>query len=128
MMARSNLMRMLFFTAGTISLILGAIGVLIPILPTTPFLLLSAACYVRSSTRMSQWLFKNRIFGEYLSNYRDGKGITLNTKIFALILLWVTILYSALFIIVLWGVQLTLFIIAIAVSLHIILLPTFNKP
>ena len=128
MMVRSNLMRMLFLTAGTISLILGAIGVLVPILPTTPFLLLSAACYLRSSTRMSQWLFKNRIFGEYLSNYRDGKGITLNTKIFALTLLWVTILYSALFIIVLWGVQLTLFVIAIAVSVHIILLPTFKKP
>ena len=127
MMARSGLMRMLFFTAGTISLILGAIGVLIPILPTTPFLLLSAACYLRSSTRMYQWLFNNRIFGEYLSNYRDGKGITLNTKIFALTLLWVTILYSALFIIVLWVVQLALFIIAIAVSVHIILLPTFKK-
>ena len=126
MMARSNLMRMLFFTLGTIGLILGAIGVLVPILPTTPFLLLSAACYVRSSTRMSQWLFNNRIFGEYLSNYRDGKGITLYTKIFALTLLWVTILYSALFIIVLWGVQLALFIIAIAVSVHIILLPTLK--
>ena len=127
MMARSSLMRILFFTAGTISLILGAIGVLLPILPTTPFLLLSAACYLRSSTRMYQWLFNNRIFGEYLSNYRDGKGITLNTKIFALTLLWVTILYSALFIIVLWVVQLALFIIAIAVSVHIILLPTFKK-
>ena len=128
MMARSGLMRMLFFTAGTISLILGVIGVLIPILPTTPFLLLSAACYLRSSTRMYQWLFNNRIFGEYLSNYRDGKGITLNTKIFALTLLWVTILYSAFFIIVLWVVQLALFIIAIAVSVHIIKLPTFKKP
>jgi uncharacterized membrane protein YbaN (DUF454 family) len=126
-MARVGLVRVLFFTVGTICLFLGVIGVFIPVLPTTPFLLLSAACYLRSSTRMHRWLFDNRYFGEYLRNYRDGKGLPLNTKIFTLTLLWVTICYSMLFIVVLWTVQLILSIIAIAVSVHIILLPTLKK-
>jgi uncharacterized membrane protein YbaN (DUF454 family) len=76
---------------------------------------------------MHRWLFDNRYFGEYLRNYRDGKGLPLNTKIFTLTLLWVTICYSMLFIVVLWTVQLILSIIAIAVSVHIILLPTLKK-
>jgi uncharacterized membrane protein YbaN (DUF454 family) len=76
---------------------------------------------------MHRWLFDNRYFGEYFRNYRDGKGLPLNTKIFILTLLWVTICYSMLFIVVLWTVQLILSIIAIAVSVHIILLPTLKK-
>jgi uncharacterized membrane protein YbaN (DUF454 family) len=123
-MARESFMRVLFFAAGTICLLLGSIGVFIPVLPTTPFLLLSAACYLRSSTRMYRWLFDNRFFGEYLSNYRDGKGLPMKVKIFTLAMLWVTISYSALFFGVSWIVQLILFIVAIAVSVHLILLPT----
>ena len=127
-MAHKGFMRVLFFAAGTIFLLVGVIGVFIPILPTTPFLLLSAACYLRSSTRMHGWLFNNRFFGEYLSNYRDGKGLSMKAKIFTLTLLWVTISYAALFIVDLWIVQLILLIIPIAVSVHIILIPTLKKP
>lgn len=77
---------------------------------------------------MHGWLFNNRFFGEYLSNYRDGKGLSMKAKIFTITLLWVTISYAALFIVDLWTVQLILLIIAIAVSVHIILIPTLKKP
>ena len=77
---------------------------------------------------MYNWLFSNRFFGEYLMNYREGRGLSLGAKLFTLALLWLTISYSALYIIDFWVVQALLFIIAIAVSAHIILLPTLRKP
>jgi hypothetical protein len=113
--------------AGTISLAIGAIGIVLPILPTTPFLLLSAACYCRSSDRLYHWLLNNKWFGEYIKNYREGRGIPLKTKIFALTLLWVTIFYSAFFAVNILEVQLILLAVAIAVSAHILRLPTFKR-
>ncbi|MFA5868220.1 MAG: YbaN family protein [Candidatus Bathyarchaeia archaeon] len=126
-MVREELVRVFFFIMGTACLLLGAIGVFIPLLPTTPFLLLSAALYLRSSTRMHRWLFENRFFGEYLRNYRDGRGIPMKTKLFTVALLWVTISYSLTFVVVPWAVRLILVAIAVAVSVHIVLIPTLRK-
>ena len=126
-MAQDSLKRSIFFTTGTICLIVGVIGVFVPILPTTPFLLLSAACYLRSSRRMYDWLYGNRFFGEYMRNYREGKGLSLRSKLLTLAILWLTISYSAFNIVDFWAIQALLFTIAIAVSIHIILLPTLRK-
>jgi hypothetical protein len=120
--------RGIFVIAGTVSLGLGAIGVFIPILPTTPFLLLSAACYCKGSERMHRWLLNNRLFGSYIRNYKDGKGISPTGKIIASFLVWITVCYSALFIVDNYIVQIALFAIAIAVTAHVIALPTFRKP
>jgi uncharacterized membrane protein YbaN (DUF454 family) len=119
--------KILLVTAGTICLALGAIGVVVPILPTAPFLLLAAACYCRSSERLYRWLLSNRLFGEYIRNYREGKGIPLKTKIAAVAVLWIAIVYSAFFVVDIIEVQLVLLVVAIAVSTHIIRLPTFKK-
>jgi uncharacterized membrane protein YbaN (DUF454 family) len=73
---------------------LGAIGIVFPILPTTPFLLAAAACFCKSSTRMYSWLMNNKWFGEYIKNYKEGRGLPLKTKITALVVLWVTIGFS----------------------------------
>jgi uncharacterized protein len=125
---RHRITKILLVTAGTICLALGAIGVVVPILPTTPFLLLAAACYCRSSERLYRWLLSNRLFGEYIRNYREGKGIPLKTKIAAVAVLWIAIVYSAFFVVAIIEVQLVLLVVAIAVSTHIIRLPTFKKP
>jgi uncharacterized membrane protein YbaN (DUF454 family) len=122
-----KIVRPLFFVAGTISLVLGAIGIVLPILPTTPFLLLALACYCRSSERMTHWMLNNKYFGKYIRNYKEGKGIPLKTKLFAISILWITISYSALFVIPVWIAQLILFIIAAAVSFHITRLPTYRE-
>lgn len=124
---RHRITKAFLIVAGTISLALGAIGIVLPILPTTPFLLLSAACYCRSSDRLYKWLLTNKWFGEYIKNYREGKGVPLKTKIIALTVLWVTITYSAFFFIRILEVQLILFAVAVAVSIHILRLPTFKK-
>ena len=119
---KSKLKKGLYFIGGTFSLILGIIGIVVPILPTTPFLLLAAACYARSSERFYNWLLNNRILGSYIRNYLEGKGMPIKVKIFTISMLWISILISAfLFIQIIW-VRIVLIIIAIAVTIHIILI------
>jgi len=123
-----KVVRVLFFVAGSVSLALGSIGIVLPVLPTTPFLLLALACYCRSSKRMTKWVLTNKYFGSYIRRYKEGKGIPIKTKIIALAALWITISYSAFFIVNKWWiVQLILFAIAIAVSVHILRLPTYRE-
>jgi hypothetical protein len=122
-----NLKKGIFVVVGTISLGLGAVGVFLPVLPTTPFLLLSAACYYKGSERMHRWLLSNKLFGSYIRNYKEGRGISQTGKIFALFLLWTTICCSALFMMNNYIVQIVLVAIAIAVTIHIMTLPTFRK-
>lgn len=122
-----SLKRGLFIATGTICLGLGVVGIILPVLPTTPFLLLSAACYVRGSERMYRWLLNNKWFGKYIRNYREGKGIPLRGKVSALLLLWIAISCSALLLVKITIVQIILFAIAVGVSIYIIRLPTFRK-
>ena len=123
----SRLKKSFFVVAGSLFLVLGCIGIVLPILPTTPFLLLSAACYYNGSDRMHRWLLNNRWFGSYIRNYKEGKGLQLKAKVFTLALLWLVIGYSALFIVNILIVQLVLFAIAVGVTLHIATLPTFKQ-
>lgn len=116
--------RYLLILAGTISLVCGIIGIFLPIIPTTPFLLLAAACYARSSQRFYHWLMNNKMFGNYIKNYYGGKGIPVKFKIFTISLLWLTILTSIYYIINNFWIKLLLMIIAIGVSIHIITIKT----
>ena len=118
---KKKIQNRLIFLGGTITLILGIIGIFIPILPTTPFLLISAAAYAKSSSRFHHWLLNNKILGFYIRNYKEGLGMPLKVKIFTLTLLWVSIAISVLLISILW-VQILLISIAFAVSIHIILI------
>jgi uncharacterized membrane protein YbaN (DUF454 family) len=125
---KRRVVRALLLVAGTLSLMLGIVGIVLPILPTTPFLLLSAACYIRSSERMHKWLLGNRWFGEYIRNYQEGRGIPLKTKIVALAFLWAAILYSTFFALdEILIAQVALLLIALGVSVHLIRLPTLKK-
>src|SRR3989304_5914014 len=116
----SSFRKVIFIVAGTISLGLGALGLFLPILPTTPFLLLAAACYYKGSERMHRWLLNNKLFGSYIRNYRDGRGIALKAKVITLCLLWITICYSAFFLVNMAALQIVLLVIAGGVSMHIL--------
>jgi len=116
----SKPVKILLIASGTFFIGVGIIGIFIPVLPTTPFLLLSAALYARSSKRFYNWLINNKIFGRFIKDYREGKGIPLRLKIATVILLWVTIGCSAIFAIDIFWVRLLLFLIAVGVTIHII--------
>lgn len=94
-MTRLFLIRLAFNFVGTIAVVLGLIGVFLPLLPTTPFLLLAAACYMRGSERMANWLMNNRLFGSYIRDFHENRGIPVKTKIWALSIMWVSLAISA---------------------------------
>lgn len=119
---RTTTKRRLLIGAGTLSTGLGIIGVFIPILPTTPFLLLAAACYMRSSERFYQWLINNRIFGAYVRNYIEGRGIPTKIKVFTILLLWLTIGLTMTFGVQNTVIRIVLICIAIGVTAHIVLI------
>lgn len=111
---------------GTVSLILGVIGIFLPLLPTTPFLLLAAVLYFRGSPRRYQWLLNHKHFGPYIRNYREHKAIPLRAKITSLTLLWGTIIYCIFFLIPLMWVKILLFLVAAGVSWHILSFKTLR--
>ncbi len=117
-----RLRRILLLTAGSIFLTLGMVGIVVPVLPTTPFLILAAICYGRSSERCYRWLLTNRVFGRHLDGYLHGRGVSWKVKMGALMFLWGVITLSAvLFVEALW-VRVLLFAIAAGVTIHIVTL------
>jgi uncharacterized membrane protein YbaN (DUF454 family) len=117
----------LLIAAGTACVCLGVAGIFLPLLPTTPFLLLAAACYAGSSKKFYRWLISNRWFGDYIRNYREGRGLTAKVKLLSVLSLWATIGYSAGFIVQSYMIRVLLIGIAVAVSAHILSRPTFRK-
>ena len=116
-----------FIILGSISLWLGIIGLFLPVLPTTPFLLLTAWLYAKSSPRLYQWLICNKYFGRYIQRYRDGLGIPMKTKIVAITTMWLTILTSLIFFVEPLYLKIIMFLIASAVTYHLVSRPTFRK-
>jgi uncharacterized membrane protein YbaN (DUF454 family) len=117
----------LLVLAGSVSVVLGVLGVFLPLLPTTPFFLLAAICYARSSPRLHYRLLTNRLFGSYIRNYCERKGVPLRVKIAALALLVLTITYSAIFIVDILFVRILLFGVMIGVSIHLVRLPVLRS-
>ena len=124
---RDSIKKGFLVTSGTLSLALGVIGIFIPLLPTTPFLLLAAACYIRGSKKFYDWLIKNRWLGEYIKNYQDGKGVPFKVKIITITILWLTIITSTILFVSNLIIQIILFIIAIVVTIHIIKIKTQDR-
>ena len=109
---------------GTIFVGLGAVGMVLPVLPTTPFLLLAAACYARSSERFYERLLANPVFGKTIRDYHEGKGITMGSKILSISMLIASITISAFVFVEGIRVRVLLMIIAIVVSLYIMSIKT----
>lgn len=116
--------RLAFIIAGTGFIGLGVLGIFLPLLPTTPFLLLAAACYGRGSKRLYNWLLNNKWFGDYIKNYLEGNGIPLKVKVLSISFLWITIIFSVVFVIHMYIVRIILILIAIGVTMHILAIRT----
>ena len=119
---RTTAKRRLLIAAGTLCTGLGIIGIFVPILPTTPFLLLAAACYMRSSERFYRWLTNNRVFGAYVRNYIEGRGMPVRIKVFTILILWLTIGLSITFAVQDLVIRIMLVCIAVGVTVHIALI------
>src|SRR3989344_3429674 len=109
---------------GTVSLLIGIIGILLPLLPTTPFLLLAAYCYARGSPKLFHWLLQHRWLGGYIRDWREGRGIPLKSKVLAIALIALTIGCSVLSIELHLAVKLLLVCLAVLVSFYILTRPT----
>ncbi len=113
----------LLMLCGLLCVMLGLLGAVLPLLPTTPFLLVAAACFERSSPRLQRWLFSNRLFGDALRRYRNGEGMPRRSKIVLLVMLWGAVGFS------LWRLAseplwwLLLLLICGAVTVHILRIP-----
>jgi len=121
------LIRKLLIIAGTFFVVIGIIGIFLPILPTTPFLLLAAWCYARSSEKFYNWLINNKWFGTYIKNYREGRGVPIKVKVLSISFLWLTIIFSVVFIVNNFYIRIILIGIAIGVTIHILTIRTLKQ-
>jgi uncharacterized protein len=123
---KKPLVRALLIGLGTLCVVLAVLGIFLPLLPTTPFLLLAAWCYIRSSTKLHRWLINHPWFGDYIYYYQRYRAISLHVKVSSLVMLWLTIGYSVIWAIESWGVRALLIAIAVGVTTHLVRLKTLT--
>ncbi len=126
---KNKLVRLLFVFIGSIFVGLAVIGIFLPGLPTTPFLILAAYFYIRSSNKLYNWLINNKILGIYIRGYLSGKGMPLRAKIISLILMWIFGTFAVLFGIPdsLIFVKIIVFIILLIGTIFLLRVKTFKK-
>lgn len=119
-----RLIRGILIIAGFVFTGLGLVGIFLPLLPTTPFLLLAVACFAKSSKKHHSWLLDNKLFGSFIKDYHEKRGIKLRVKVIAISLLWISISYSVLFMVGNLFVSVIMVIIALGVTVFLIDLRT----
>lgn len=124
-MKLDSIKKYLYLLLGSVSLTLGVIGVFIPVLPTTPFLLFASFCYLRSSKRMYNWLINHKIFGSYLYSYLTYKAISRKTKVGTIAFLWSTLIISML-LASSPHIRIFLVVVGIGVTTHLMILKTLT--
>lgn len=113
-------MRIFLTVIGLVALGLGILGIFLPVLPTTPFLLLAAALFLKSNEGLYEWLMNHPKLGPYLRNFMEHKAIPLRVKIISVSLVWITLTYCAVCVAGHWALRALFIVIAIAVSAHIL--------
>ena len=120
----SPIRRGVYFAVGAASVVMGVVGIFLPLWPTTCFLLLAGWCFARSSRRAERWLHENRLFGRYLKDYRERGVISRRVRTASLTVMWLFMGMSAVALWQhLWAVAL-LVLVGVAVTAHLVALPT----
>jgi uncharacterized membrane protein YbaN (DUF454 family) len=123
----SSVKKGIYLIIGTLALGAGIIGVFLPVIPTTPLILLSAWCFFRSNSKIYQWVISNEKFGPTIENFQEGNGVTVKTKIRAIVMMWLTISVSVyIFIRNIYLIGF-LYLMAVSVSIYLYKLPTLNE-
>lgn len=125
---RSRWMRGVFLVAGTLCVGLGLVGLFLPLLPTTPFLLLAAACYARGSRRFYDWLLANRTFGPLINEWRRHRSIPYRTKLSAIALMSLTLGISIVFFVPVLWVKLLLAAVGVGLAIWMYRMPSRDRP
>lgn len=113
-------MKIILTLTGLISLGLGILGIFLPVLPTTPLLLLSAALFLKSDQRLYDWLLNHPKLGPYITNFIKHKSIPLKIKIISILMLWITLSFCAIYVVDHWLFRIFFICIAIGVTIHIL--------
>ncbi len=124
---KNKFLKMLLIISGFFFLGLGVIGAFLPIMPTVPFILLSAACFARGSDKYYQWLISHKLFGPHIIRYREGKGVSKRLKISSIIMLWISLSVSTLLFIHNNYLRVFFLLILILITLHILRIKTYKK-
>lgn len=111
---------------GTVCVGLGVLGIFLPLMPTTVFLLMAAYCYSKSSEKFHNWLMTNKLFGKYISDYKSGKGISFRQKISTIAILWASIGFSIYYVADKFWLTLLLAAVAIGVTVHLLWIKTYR--
>lgn len=124
----SPVVRAALIGAGTLFLVLGIVGIFLPLLPTTPFVLLAAACYARGSRRFYDWLLANRTFGPMILEWRQHGSIPYRTKIISIALMSVTLAASIVFFVKSATLQLALASMGVVLAIWLYRIPSRDRP
>jgi uncharacterized membrane protein YbaN (DUF454 family) len=127
-MAARPVTKAILVVFGSLFVGLGVAGIFLPLLPTTPFLLLAAACFTRSSERLHTWLITHKRLGPYVSGYVTGSGIPVRAKVVTLVLLWGTISYCAVYLVPMVWAKVLLLVVAVSVSVFVLTRKTLRGP
>ena len=117
--------KLLLFILGCVSLMLGMAGIIVPLLPTTPLVLLSAACFSTSNKKLEGWLLRSRLFGPFIENYRTGGGISKTRKAASIAFLWIGLITSMIALRTSW-IFVILVMVGIGVTIHLLMIKTKN--
>jgi uncharacterized membrane protein YbaN (DUF454 family) len=123
---RNPAVRYALLTLGWLSVVLGVVGIFLPVLPTTPFLLLAAACFARSSERFYRWLVDHPKLGPWIRDYLDGNGIPLRGKVYAIGLMWLSISFSCYLVPMFWA-RTFMLTSAVCVTIYIVRQKTLQR-
>lgn len=126
-MHANKMVNIILTVLGLVSLGLGILGIFLPVLPTTPLLLLAAALFLRGNRRLYDWLLNHPKLGPYITNFMKYKAIPLKIKVIAVTALWLTLLYCAIFVAEHWAFRLFFIAIAVCVTIHILSYKTLRK-
>jgi uncharacterized membrane protein YbaN (DUF454 family) len=113
-------MKIFLIIVGSVSLVLGVLGIFLPMLPTTPFLLLSAAAWVKASPSLYNWLLNHKVLGEYIRNFREHRAIPLRAKIISISMIWITLTYCTITISDSIWIKFLFITLAISITWHIL--------
>lgn len=122
--SQADMRRHALLACGWLFLGLGTLGLALPVLPTTPFVLLAAACFLRSSERLHSWLVAHPVFGPQVADYLDGKGLKRRVKFVAISMLWTSVIGSAAFIVPFFVADMAMILVAAGVTVYLLRQPT----